>query len=157
MKIIKAIRWTVNKAASEFALGTKGLSSSLKAKNIQPGKDGRFSTQQIVAAIFDSDYEERLRLVKEQANYKALRNAELRESLIDIEEFADSLRVPLEAMRQRILCAYKLLDIEKDEILEDLNALWKCVFVDEPPTRPGAVKALAKAKAKAQRKHHEED
>ncbi len=95
MKIIKPLRWTINKAASEFGLGYKGLSSSIKTKSIRPGRDGRFSTGQIVKAIFDSDYEERLRLVKESADHKALQNAELRESLIDVEDFADHLRKPL--------------------------------------------------------------
>ncbi len=48
-------------------------------------------------------------------------------------------------MRQRILAAHKLLDEEKDELLEDLNSLWKLVFDDTLPTRPGALKAMKKA------------
>ena len=113
----------------------------LKAKNIKPGEDGRFSTARICEAIYDSDYKERLRLVREQATHKALQNAELRESLVDVEELAARMGKPLDSMKQRILCAYKLLDAEKDDLLNDLNDLWRAVFDDEAPTRPGALKA----------------
>jgi hypothetical protein len=153
MKTVKPLRWTLNKAASEFAIGPKGLSSSLKAKNIRPGRDGRFSTGQIVQAIFDSEYDERLRLVREQADHKALQNQEMRSSLVDVHALAACLAKPLEAMKLRILCAYKLLDAEKDELLLDLNALWKAALTDEAPTRPGAKRALEKAK----RKHNDDN
>ena len=48
----KPIRWTRQHAAAEFGLDAQTLSARLVAASIAPAEDEKFSTQQIVAAIF---------------------------------------------------------------------------------------------------------
>lgn len=51
---LKTIRWTIEFAASEFGTRRDRLTAALKAAGIQPGKDGKFGTRQIVEALYES-------------------------------------------------------------------------------------------------------
>ena len=51
-KTTKPVRWTRTHAAAEFNLDAATLSKRLLAASIAPGEDGRFSTKQIVGAVF---------------------------------------------------------------------------------------------------------
>ena len=53
---LKAIRWTVELAASEFPINPRTLSKRIKSQSLDPGPDGKWSTGQICSAVF-GDYE----------------------------------------------------------------------------------------------------
>src|SRR5882724_9272588 len=104
----KLIRWTLNAAAIEFGCSVKTLAGQIKEYGILCGDDDKWSTSQICQAIFDSSYEQRTRLVREQADFKARENALGRGEVVNVDEFAARLKVPLEAMK---LCVIGSLNI----------------------------------------------
>src|SRR6266446_757060 len=83
----KQIRWTLNAAAIEFGCSVKTLAGQIKEYGILCGADGKWSTSQICQANFDSSYEQRTRLVREQADAKARENALGRGEVVAIDEF----------------------------------------------------------------------
>jgi phage terminase Nu1 subunit (DNA packaging protein) len=79
------IQWTIDRAASEFGLSPITLKKRLRALDdaeITPG--GKFSTQQICAAIFGDLDGEQLRETRERADKLALANAKTRRDLIEL-------------------------------------------------------------------------
>lgn len=51
---VKAVRWTIEFASSEFGRPRDKVSLALKAAEERPGKDGKFSTRQITNALFEN-------------------------------------------------------------------------------------------------------
>ena len=50
---LKAIRWTLENASTEFDIDRRTLTQKLRAADIQPGPDGYFSTRDICKCIYD--------------------------------------------------------------------------------------------------------
>jgi hypothetical protein len=73
-KKIETIRWTVERASSEFQIDRKTLSKRIRAGDIYPRDDGKFSTEQICAAVFGDYRREQLRELRERADKLALGN-----------------------------------------------------------------------------------
>jgi hypothetical protein len=73
-KAITAIRWTVERAASEFQIDRKTLTKRIRAGDVRPGADGKFSTEQICAAVFGDYRREQLRELRERATKLTLEN-----------------------------------------------------------------------------------
>jgi len=120
-KQIKTIRWSVELAASEFQLDRKTLSKRIRGGDIQPGSDGKFSTEQICAAVFGDYRREQLREMRERADKLELENQVTRGERIPIE---DVLQVNNEcdlAIRGIILTS-KLPKESVNEIFEQLRA-----------------------------------
>src|SRR4051812_24982663 len=71
----KAVRWTVEHAATEFGLDRRTLAKRLRDESIEPGGDGKFSTRDICDALFgmnprdmkDRQHAELLRVQTENA------------------------------------------------------------------------------------------
>lgn len=83
-KEITAIRWTVERAASEFQIDRKTLTKRIRASDVVPGEDGRFSTEQICSAVFGDYRGEQLRELKERADKLALENALSRKEQVPV-------------------------------------------------------------------------
>src|SRR5437868_6202364 len=80
-----ALRWTIGLACKEFDLAPATLAKRIRLESIEPGKDGRYSTPQIVKAVFGGN---------ESASRIKLNDA--RTTLANIEiETARAERVPL--------------------------------------------------------------
>jgi hypothetical protein len=148
MKVLKGIRWTVNNAASEFGTTARTLAGQLKEKGILPGRDGKFSTAQICEAIYDDAEKQRIRSMSEQADHRALQNAESRGELLPVDDMAERMNRPLRAMQKRICGEVELLPEVRDELLLDLKDLYASIFDPKAPTRPGAIKALKSVSGK---------
>jgi hypothetical protein len=114
------LRWSIYRAAGEFGLTHQTLSKRLRQLGSAPAKDGRYSTQQIVSAIFNDANSERTRLYREQADRLALANAKARAEQIDPAEVYKVYEGIFAAMRVTVL-ASKLTDAEKGEILGNLR------------------------------------
>jgi hypothetical protein len=84
-KKITTIRWSVELAASEFQIDRKTLSKRIRAGDIRPGTDGKFSTEQVCAAVFGDYRREQLREIRERANKLELENQVTRKERIPIE------------------------------------------------------------------------
>ena len=120
-KRMTTIRWSVEKAASEFQIDRKTLSKRIRGGDIQPGSDGKFSTEQICAAVFGDYRREQLREMRERADKLELENQVTRSERIPIE---DVLQVNNEcdlAIRGVIL-ASKLPKESVNEIFDQLRA-----------------------------------
>lgn len=116
------IRWTAEKAASEFGINPRTLTKNLRQASIEVGEDGKFSTAQICAAVFGDRESEELRKVREEADKVALHNAKERGALVEVEAVFRTFQGVFISMRQTILGS-ELSDREKDELLNNLRAL----------------------------------
>ena len=114
------LRWTIEKAAAEFAVDRKRLTRKLRQADLEPRPDGRYSTREILAAIFDDATSERTRLYREQADRLSIANAKARSETIDAESVWKTYEGIFIAMRKTIL-ASPLTDAEKAEALGQLR------------------------------------
>jgi phage terminase Nu1 subunit (DNA packaging protein) len=114
------LRWTLEKAAMNFGIHRSTLTKKLRVGDTEPGPDGKFSTQQIVAAIYNDSNSERTRLYREQGDRLALENAKSRSEQIDVESVWKTYEGIFSAMRKTIL-ASPLTDAEKAEALAQLR------------------------------------
>jgi hypothetical protein len=121
LKTTKAIRWTRERAASEFKLNPRTLVNRLRQQDIFPNREGKYTTLQICAAVFGDIDGEKLSLVREQRIKLQLENQEAKGELIRVDSIAEFLGKFLSAAKQRILSNLKLDDDEKDKILKELQ------------------------------------
>ena len=70
----EAVRWSVGQAAYEFGLDHRTLTKRLTRSSIEPGDDGRYSTQQITSVVWGDRESEELRKITEDADHMALKN-----------------------------------------------------------------------------------
>jgi phage terminase Nu1 subunit (DNA packaging protein) len=114
------LRWTIEKAATEFCVDRKRLTRKLRQADLEPSVDGRYSTKEILSAIFDDASSERTRLYREQGDKLAIENAKARSEQIDVESVWKTYEGIFRAMRKTIL-ASPLTDAEKAEALAQLR------------------------------------
>lgn len=120
----ESIRWTLTQAAAEFGLNPRTVVTRAKVAGLMPGEDGRFSTAEVHAAIC-GDYErERIRKLKEEADWAALDNAEHRKEVVDKPELLKRFESTFAEMKQAIMGS-KLSDKEKDALCAKLAGLQK--------------------------------
>ena len=79
------LRWTQEKAAAEFDLDPKTLRKRLHSADIKSGDDGRYSTNQIVRAIFGELRHEQIRLTRANADCQEIENQCLRRERIPVD------------------------------------------------------------------------
>jgi phage terminase Nu1 subunit (DNA packaging protein) len=115
-----ALRWTLEKAAMEFGIHRSTLTKKLRSGDTEPGTDGRYSTQQIAAAIYNDADSERTRLYREQADRLAIANSKARAEQVDVETVFKAYEGVFISIRGTIL-ASNLTDAEKAEILSNLR------------------------------------
>jgi len=114
------LRWTIEKAATEFGCDRKRLTRQLRQSDDEPSHDGRFSTKQIVAAIFNDTNSERTRLYREQADKLSLENNKTRSEHVGVDIVWKAYEGIFAAMRKTIL-ASPLSDAEKADALAQLR------------------------------------
>lgn len=129
MPALATIRWTQQKASTEFGIHANTLAMRLKRGGILPGEDGKYSTKQICVAMFGDIEAETLRKLTEDADKVALQNEKTRGSLVEIESVYRHFEHIFVSLRARIL-ASGLMPEEKDEILNDLRKLKARDFTD---------------------------
>jgi hypothetical protein len=128
-KPIQRQRWTIGRAAGEFPVDSKTLAKRIKLAGIEPGEDGKFSTEQICRATFGDLRGEQTRETKERADKLALANEKERGRLLDAEKVYKHYEGVFVTLRQKTL-ASAMTDDEKDELLNDLRALKSRIFSD---------------------------
>jgi phage terminase Nu1 subunit (DNA packaging protein) len=116
------VRWSLLHAQAEFGVDRKTLQKRLNAEEVEPGKDGKYSTKQIASAVFGDIQGERLRKTREEADNLALKNAELRGELASVEAVKSIGAEFCLSMRAKIL-ASQLEQEAKNEILADIAAM----------------------------------
>lgn len=124
------IRWNIETAAREFKINPRTLSQRLTAASVTHGKDKRYSTVQIVRAIYSDLESERIRKTRAEADQVELENAEARRELVPILEFRQAASaVVVEAVR--IVRSWtKLTEDEQDEFLRQIRKLESLLKVE---------------------------
>src|SRR5437588_13022692 len=120
-KKITTVRWSVELAASEFQLDRKTLSKRIRAGDINPGTDRKFSTEQICAAVFGDYRREQLREIRERANKLELENQVTRMERIPIEDVL-AVNNECDLAIRGIILASKLPQASVNEIFDQLRA-----------------------------------
>jgi hypothetical protein len=75
-------RWTLSNASLEFSCDVAFLAKRLRRTNQIPGEDARYSTMQIVKAIYGDIEKERARKIKEDADRAEMANGKLKKRLV---------------------------------------------------------------------------
>jgi hypothetical protein len=121
-KTTKPVRWTRNHAAAEFNLDAATLSKRLTAASIAPGEDGRFSTSQIVAAVFGDRASALTAKAQAEAQNWQLRNEVIRRERIPLDDVEAINEQACMAIRHIIL-ASPLPDQTKQDIFAELRGI----------------------------------
>lgn len=117
----KALRWTVEHAATEFGLDRRTLAKRLRENSVPAGADGRFGTMEICRAVFGDDPGREKD--REQARHFRLRNEELERKRVPIEDVEALWEAALSSFSAQ-LKAFKGLSREKtNELLRILRAV----------------------------------
>lgn len=98
----KALRWTLDNAGSEFGCDSKTLASRMKRAGISPGKDGKFSTREIAAAVFGDIESEKFRETRHRANLLELEEQEKRRESIPTGQVVEAWSAIVIAIKQAI-------------------------------------------------------
>src|SRR5438477_9794256 len=86
MGVLKPVRWSVERAASEFQLDRKTLTKRIRSGDIRPGTDGKFSTEQICSAVFGDYRREQLREMRGRADKLEIETQTMRKERIPIDD-----------------------------------------------------------------------
>ena len=129
---IKAIRWTCDHAGSEFGADSKTISARLRQAGTAAGADGKFSTRQIVLAVFGDIDGERLREKRHQANLLEIEEKRM------IGEFFDSKRVVQIWESQLVALRTALWNFDAPEVtrrrwMDELKAIAVAEYQENPP------------------------
>lgn len=116
-------RWTIEMASSEFGLAHKTMGSRIKAASIEPGTDGRYSTAQIVAAIYGDAESEKLRKLRHEANLLEIEEKERRNQLLPTDDVISVWSDYLVVMTQKIRSWNDVAENRKRDLLQDLREL----------------------------------
>ena len=87
--VLKRVRWSVERAASEFQIDRKTLTKRIRAGDIRPGTDGKFSTEQICSAVFGDYRRDQLREMRGRADKLEIETQTMRKE-----------RIPLDVVKQ---------------------------------------------------------
>lgn len=109
--------WTIETAAAEFGINPRTLSGKIKRYGIKPDRAGAFTTKQICEAVFGDIENEKLRLVKEQADKISIENKQSLRELVPASEFGKIVNLGLESIRATILSASNIESHDRDKLL----------------------------------------
>ncbi len=121
-RTLKPIRWTIERAASEFGIDRKTLAGRIKTGSIVLGEDGKLSTRQITQAIFTDGEAARASLAISQKENFNLRNKKLADKLVDPTQCQQLWDSAMIALRTKISDA-PIPDATKRDILKDLQSI----------------------------------
>src|ERR1700685_955539 len=97
------LRWSLKSACREFEINRQTLQRRMTEARISAGKDGLYSTHDILAAVAGDLRAQKLKKVTEEAINMALRNQERRHELLPKDEVHRCLSASFYTMRQTIL------------------------------------------------------
>jgi len=128
MAIAKPIRWSAESASREFGINRGTLSKRIASAGVLPGADGKYSTVDICSAVFGDIEGEKLRLIREQADTQAIKNATARRELLPKDDVTAHLSAVLVAIRSAILASGQTKE-EKADLINNLRRLGESISV----------------------------
>lgn len=127
---VGALRWPLDRAATEFRVDRQTLAQRLKKLGHEPAEGGAYSTQQILTAVSDGGIREaRQRQIeqdtaksKEMTEFYRRRNARFDGALYDAER-VDSLVTAVLTESKQIILGSSLSPDEQDRLLIKLGEM----------------------------------
>jgi hypothetical protein len=116
------LRWTVARAAVEFNLHKDTVAKYLRREGIRPGPDGKFSTIDVITAVYGNLRSDQTREARARADKLELEVALLKKRAIPTERVFQFLQNCLVAIKSKITSSH-LSEIEQHQILNDLVSL----------------------------------
>jgi phage terminase Nu1 subunit (DNA packaging protein) len=120
-------RWSLLNAAHEFGVARETLRTALRQSSQIAGEDERYSTRQIVAALFGDLKAEKTGLTRAQREHWELENKQAAGILINVDEAIAMVHQFTFAIRQKILMS-SLTDKEKNNLLLELQRIGEMDF-----------------------------
>lgn len=117
------LRWTIERACSEFSINPRTLAKRLKVSGDEPGKDKKWATMQIASAVFGNLYVEQLRNERLDGDIKERKVKAIDRDMMATSQVLRAWEVILVGLRQKILFLEKLSEDEKRELLLDLQKI----------------------------------
>ena len=99
----KIISWTIESAGKEFGRSRTTVAARLADAGTKPDGDGKFTTQQICAALFGSAHQARLREANARAELAEARTAILQRRWLPANAVEMAWRAIVTTIRQRLL------------------------------------------------------
>ena len=126
-KRVNQLRWTIEKAATEFGINSKTITTRLTSNGIKPEVDGQFSTKQICDVVFGDLSGARLR--KELA----LASQEERRDKIEAKEYVkaadvEAVWIGYLSHIKEVIGQSELAEHRKQEILTQLREIPRSEF-----------------------------
>ncbi len=115
-----AIRWTIDHASNEFGPDRRTLTKRLLAASIAAGPDGRYSTRDLIQALYEFDNPRDEKDREQAANFR-LKNEELRRQRIPIDIVNALWDSALQSFGAHLKAA-KLPKAKTNELLAKLRA-----------------------------------
>jgi hypothetical protein len=119
---MESLRWTIERAASEFKTSSGTLRKNLRMAGIEPDTTNCFSTPQIVAALYSDLHAERVQKERELVRRYRLENEVTEGTLVNKEALAAGFAQLADAMVSRIRVS-KLDRSEQDDLLRELATI----------------------------------
>ena len=121
-KLPTPVRWTVQAGSLDFAVDEKTLAARLNRAGTLPGRDKKYSTAQICAAVYGDHKLALIRGQEMENEIKATELAKLRNEAISV-EWAFQVASNTCFAIKRIIEMSKLANAEKDSIYAEINGL----------------------------------
>jgi hypothetical protein len=124
MSQLNSIRWSLTLAAAEFSIDRRSLQRCIAVAGLEPGNDGKFSTQQICTAVFGSLESEKTRLTKAQADCAEIKRETLLKRFFPRDAVERLWNGTLILLRNKVADAEipEALKLELLKDLKDINA-----------------------------------
>jgi len=115
------LAWTLTLAAKEFGRDREVLRKRLAEAGVKPSSDGKYTTREIVGAVFGDKHSVELEIANEKKRKLELENNQTEGELVTAAFFELKLENLLVTLRQKILGFTELTDEQKNDLLADLK------------------------------------
>ena len=118
----KQIQWTIENAAAEFGCDKQTLSKYFRQGGIEPKfKAGKFSTDQITAALFGDYDSQKTRKITHEANILEMEEKQSRGELVIKADAVALVQRGLQAMVATTMAMTELTIEQREKIIEQLR------------------------------------
>lgn len=116
------LRWAINKAASEFGIDRRTLERRLAEASVSPGRDRKYSTGQICAAVFGDMDSAKLRRANAEADLAEMDRNERAKKLISADIVQSVWTDALSQMRAIVMAA-DLPKLTRTQLIKQLKEI----------------------------------
>lgn len=118
----KPLQWTMEQASPEFDVDKETLAKYFKRNGVEPHfKGGKFSTGQIVVALFGDIEAQKVRKITHEANLLEMEEKQSRGELVVKAEVVSLVTKGLQAMVATVLAMTEITIEQREKIIEQLR------------------------------------